>query len=332
MKKEELKEIVCDKIDEQKEKIYAIGNQIYHHPELGYKEKQTSKLVSDLFDELRLSYEKQLAVTGIKAKLHDNKKGINIAIVSELDAVVCPNHKDSDSNSGAAHTCGHFAQIAAMLGCAIGLNEIKDQLDGNVSFIAAPAEECVEIEYRQSLIEKGVIHYLGGKQEMIHQHVFDDVDMAMLIHGMRVDDHIKATSFGTGFIAKTIYFKGKEAHAGLEPWKGINALSAANLAMQAIQYVKDSFDPLNCTRIHYFMSKGGTLVNIVPNDVRIEMYIRSSSIESIKEANSKVNQAIKGSAYALGCDVTIQDSPGYLPLISDLNLGEVFKQNAQMIC
>lgn len=333
MNKENLKKRVCEVIDNNRDKIIALGNDIYRHPELGYKETRTSKIVMDVFDELGLSYESKLGITGVKAKLKDTKDGVNVAVVGELDAVVCPAHPDADKETGAAHTCGHFAQIAGVLGCAIGLNAIKDELgEGNVSFVAAPAEECVELDFRNQLIRDNKITYLGGKQELIHQGVFDDVDMAMLIHGMRVDDHIKATSFGTGFITKMIKFIGTEAHAGLEPWNGNNALNAASLAIMAVNSTRETFKPEDCVKIHHIMTKGGTLVNIVPNDIRIEMYIRAATIEAIKDANFKVNRALKGCAYALGCEVEIEDMPGYLPLVSNMELGEVFKNNSEMIC
>lgn len=333
MDKEILKRKVCRIIDENREKICAIGYNIYKRPELGYKEVYANQVVCDTFNELGLKYENGLAITGVKAKLKEVSEGINIAVVGELDAVVCPLHPDADKNSGAAHTCGHFAQIASMLAVAIALEKVKDELDyGNVTFIASPAEECVELEYRQQLIKENKIHYMGGKQEMIHQGVFDDVDMAMMIHGMRVDDHIKATSFGTGFIAKTVKFIGKEAHAGLEPWNGTNALNAASLALMAINSIRETLKHEDCIKIHPIMTKGGTLVNIVPNDVRLEMYIRGANIEAIKDANYKVNRAVKGCAYALGCEVDIIDSPGYLPLVSNMDLGKVFKDNAQLIC
>ena len=332
MNKNELKKKVCQVIDENRDKICAIGTQIYTNPELGYKEFKTTELVQKTFDELGLSYERDLAITGVKAKLNDKKDEMNVAIVAELDAVVCPAHPDADKDTGAAHCCGHFGQITSMLGAAMGLKAIKDEIDyGNVTFLAVPAEECVEIEYRQQLINEGKISYLGGKQEMLHLGHMNDIDMAMLVHGMNDSSIIKATSNGVGFIAKTVKFIGKEAHAGIVPWEGVNALDAASLALMAINSVRSTLKGEDCIKIHPILTKGGTLVNIIPNDVRMEMYIRGATIEAIKDANFKVNRAVKGCAYAIGCDVEIIDMPGYLPLNSDLNLGKVFEENADLI-
>ena len=332
MKNQLLKQRVCEAIDAQREKLCEIGKSIYTRPELGYKEAFASEQVILVFKQLNLFMETQLALTGVKAKLKKKSEGVNVAILGELDAVVCPEHPDADPVTGAAHCCGHFGQIAAMLGCAIGLNAVKDDLDGNVTFMAVPAEECVEIEYRQALIQEGKISYLGGKQEMLHRGDFDDVDLAMMVHGSNSKDKIIASSQSVGFIAKTAKFIGKEAHAGGAPWNGVNALNAASLALMAINCIRETLKDQDCIRIHPIITKGGTLVNIVPNDVRMEMYVRGASIEAIKDANQKVNRAIKGAAYAIGCEVVIDDLPGYLPVHGNRDLGNVFAENAKMIC
>jgi len=332
MDRELLKKKICDEIDANREKICAIGRSIYEHPELGYKEGFANARVKEVFEELGLKYEDGLGLTGVKAKLLENAEGPNIAIMGELDAVVCPDHPNADPVTGAAHCCGHFAQTTAMLAAAIGFNAVKDEIKGgNVTFMAVPAEECVEIEWRKDMINQGKFKYLGGKQELIHLGAYDDVDMAMMVHGTGADDYINCSAKNVGFIAKNVKFIGKEAHAGGAPWDGINALNAASLALMAINSIRETLKDQDCIRIHPIITKGGTLVNIVPNDVRMEMYVRGATIEAIKDANAKVNRAIRGCAYAIGCEVEITDLPGYLPVADDLNLAEVFADNAKAL-
>lgn len=330
MDKELLKKKVCDAIDENRDKIYEIGHSIYSHPELGYKETFASDTVKKVFDSLGLNYQDKIGITGVKAKLKENTDGPNIAIMGELDAVVCPDHPDADPVTGAAHCCGHFGQITGMLAAAIGLSAVKDEINGgNITFMAVPAEECVEIEYRKGLIAENKIKYLGGKQELIHLGAYDDIDMAMMVHGTEKEDKINCSSRNVGFIAKNVRFIGKEAHAGGAPWRGVNALNAASLAIMAINSIRETLKDEDCIRIHPIITKGGTLVNIVPDDVRMELYVRGATIEAIKDANAKVNRAIKGSAYAIGCEVVIDDLPGYLPVADNLDLAKVFENNAK---
>ncbi len=325
-----LKKKVCDTIDANRDKICEMGRSLYAHPELGYKEVFTAGLVKDTFDRLGMEYEDGLAVTGVKAKLKKDAAGPNIAIIGELDAVVCPEHPYADKETGAAHCCGHFAQITTMLATAMAFSQVKDEIDGgNITFLATPAEECVEVEWRKEEIEKGNLKYLGGKQELIHRGVFDDIDISIMVHATNGTDEITCSSKNVGFVVKSVKFIGKEAHAGAAPWAGVNALNAASLALMAINSIRETLKDRDCIRIHPIITKGGTLVNIVPDDVRMEMYIRGANIEAIKDANIKVNRAIKGCAYAIGCEVVIDDLPGYLPIESDMGLAAVFEENVK---
>ena len=161
---EELKTIVCDKIDEQAEKIIDFAKTVEKHPELGFKETKTAKLTAEFFKDLGLSYREGLALTGVKATLKERCSGPNVAILGELDAVRCPDSPQADPLTGAAHACGHNLQLAAMIGAATGLKltGAAEQLDGNVTFMAVPAEEYVEIAYRSKLRQENKLHFLGG--------------------------------------------------------------------------------------------------------------------------------------------------------------------------
>lgn len=329
MNKELLKKKACEIIDANRDRLFDIGMDLYHHPQTGYKELYASEKVQKVFDELGLKHEDNLAITGVKAELFDKAEGPNVCIMGELDSLIIPEHPDCDPETGAAHCCGHFAQITTMLGSAIALTALKDEIDGgNVTFFAVPAEECIEIEYRKGLIDEGKIKYLGGKQELIHLGCFDDVDVAMMVHSGNSSDSITADSKSVGFVAKNVLFKGRAAHAGGSPWNGINALDAATLALTAINAIRSTLKDQDCIRIHPIITKGGSVVNAVPDDVRMELYVRGATVEAIKDANFKVNRAIKGAAYAIGAEVEIIDLPGYLPCSYESTLAHIFGDNA----
>ncbi len=184
MGKEYLKEKVCNYIDEKQKEIIHIGETIFDNPELGFKEIKTAQLIKKTFMRMNIAYEDNIAITGIKATVKGKKQGPKVAIIGELDAVKTPEHPRADKLTGAAHSCGHNAQLASMIGAAYGLvsTNIIDELAGQVCFIAAPAEEFVELEYRKKLKEEGKIQFFSGKQELIRIGVFDDIDIAMMVH------------------------------------------------------------------------------------------------------------------------------------------------------
>ena len=333
MTKEELNARCLQLIEDNKATIIDIGQEIFAHPELGFKEHNTAALVRSTFERLGIPYRDKLAITGVRGDLKGRSDGPRVMVMGELDAVVCPLHPQADRTTGAAHSCGHNAQIASMLGAAMGLAPLADQLDGNVAFVAVPAEEYVELEYRERLRQEGQIRFFGGKQEYLRLGVLDDIDMGMMIHshaGVR-DRHFLINCDSSGFLGKLIRFTGREAHAGARPFDGINALNAAALSLLAINSQRETFREKDRIRVHPIITKGGDLVNIVPADVRMETYVRGTNLEGILDASEKVNRSLQGCAYAIGAKVDIEEMPGYLPLIQNPVLSDLFAANAETL-
>ena len=326
-----LKENLCAAIDRHADAIVGIGEQIMAQPELGFKEHATAKRVTETMRAFGLEPETGLALTGVKAHLKSGRPGPTVALIGELDALVVADHPMAAPTTGAAHACGHNAQIAGLLGAMMGLvdAEIIDHLAGNVVFFAVPAEEYVEIEYRLGLLKSGKVGLLSGKGELIRLGYFDDVDIALMIHTHSDKDSkvasIRASS--NGFVAKLVRFEGVASHAGAAPHSGVNALNAAHLAIAAINAQRETFRDEDAVRVHPIITKGGNQVNVVPSEVTMETYVRGKTPEAIRDAAAKVDRALKAGALAVGATVEIQTIPGYLPLINNPGLGDLFESN-----
>lgn len=334
MTKEELKKKVCAAIEARREDVLALGNSIFKEPELGYKETKTAAKVEKAFQELEVPYEKELALTGVKGRMKGKESKRTVAILGELDAVVCPDHPHADPISGAAHCCGHNVQIAVMTAVGMGLKDAgaMEHLAGDVVLYAVPAEEYVEITYRNKLREEGKIEYIGGKPELIRLGAFDDIDMALQIHvtgDNEKESFMELSTTSNGFVGKLIRYKGKPSHAAGAPDQGINALNAALMGIMGVHAQRETFKDQDHVRFHPIITHGGDLVNVVPSDIRMESYVRAGTIEAIKDANFKVNRALKAGAMSVGAEVEIQDLPGYLPLNNDTNLNKLYKTNAE---
>ena len=330
MNKADLKERVLAAIDAHADEIIAIGEKIYNKPEMGYREFETSALVKEVFDKLSIPYRDKLAVTGVKGSLPGKSTNARVAVIGEMDAVTCSTHPSADPISGAAHACGHHAQMANMLGAAIGLSAVRGELDGDVCFFAVPAEEFVEIGFREKLRERGDLEFFGGKQELIRLGEFDDIDMAMMVHaqGNSPENAVYLDGKGIGFVAKTVNFIGKAAHAGGAPHEGINALNAAMAAMMCIHAQRETFRDEDKIRVHPIITNGGELVNVVPSLVTMETYVRGATHPAISDASMKVDRAIKGGTMAIGAECEIINYKGYLPLVQSAELSKIFEANA----
>lgn len=333
MDRETLKKQVCAAIDLRRERIVALGEAIMDDPELGFKEVRTARRVAEVFAELQLPFEEGLALTGVKAQLRGCRPGPTVALMGELDALVVPGHPRAHPQTCAAHACGHNAQIAGLAGAALGLAacRVGEHLTGQIAFMAVPAEEYVEIDYRLGLVQERKTTFLGGKAELLERGHFDGVDMALMIHSgnaEQMEGAVGVAASSNGFLAKSVRFIGRAAHAGMAPEQGINALKAAQLALTAIDAQRETFRDQDCVRVHPILTKGGDLVNIVPAEARLETYVRARTNEAMLDAAAKVDRALKGAAMALGCQVEIQTVPGYLPLCNDPLLAQVFRENA----
>ena len=217
---DQLKAAVCRAIDDHAQKIIDLGESIFREPELGYKEFKTAAKVKAAFEELGMPYIDGIACTGVVANLPGRERKLKVAVMGELDAVVCPEHPHADPQTGAAHSCGHFAQIASMIGAAYGLKAsgVMEELSGDVAFMAVPAEEAVELEWRNEQILQGRISYIGGKQEFVKLGALDDVDMMVMQH---TDNGPRINAGGPsamGFLAKITQYIGKESHAASPTW------------------------------------------------------------------------------------------------------------------
>ena len=323
-------EKIISAVEKHKQLILDSERYIWKNPETGYKEYKTSKYMAETFE--KLGYELTYAdgITGFYTILDTGKPGPEILILAELDSIICPDHKESDTETGAVHSCGHNAQCAALVGVAAALKEegVLDGLCGKIRLCTVPAEELLEIEYRTELKNKGIIKYFGGKPEFLRRGYFDSVDIAFMVHTAQ---QFSATKGSVGCVAKNIIYKGVASHAGGSPWNGRNALYAANCGLNAINAIRETFKDEDKIRVHPIITSGGAMVNAIPETVKMESYVRGLNFDAIKEANHRVNQALCGAAISLGTNIEIIDNPGYAPLNNNENLRHLTKEAADLI-
>jgi amidohydrolase len=325
-------------IDARLQQAVDLSEEILHVPELGYREFQTSDLLAQALEGLGMSVARGIAMTGVRAEIGDSSRGPTLAVIGELDAIRVPEHPLADPDTGAAHACGHNAQIGVLLAIAAGLVEagLADTLNGRVVFVGVPSEESTEIPWKLQARSEGRLEFFGGKQELLRLGVFDDVDFALLTHSTST----AASDFGPGIaiagamnghLIKYAEFIGRSAHAGVAPHLGVNALKAALVAISAMDAHRESFRDEDAIRVHPILTHHGGAVNVVPSDVALEMYVRARNIDALKEANEKVNRALRGGAVAIGTRLKSVTLPGYLPLAQENLLVQMAKDNALLL-
>lgn len=319
---------------EQYDEIKEIAETIFNNPELGYKEQKTKKTVVDFLKSVNPEIElEEFSTTGLKTSLGEGKE-LKVAFIAELDAVYAPTHRNADSETGAAHNCGHYTQVAIALSLYKYLFQSKmfESFDYQLVFVFVPAEEYLDLTYRDKLLKDGVISYYGGKPEAMKLGVFDDIDCAICVHAIGGEFEKRTIDINTalaGFLYKYYEFTGKATHAGFDPFSSKNAYSMSTLFNVAIGLARQQFKDSEMVRVNPIVMDSDMSTNVIPNRIVVGTDLRAQSVEYIKEATKRMDDAAKGSAMALQGEVNITTKMGYLPFKQHRYLSEFVRETFQ---
>lgn len=317
-------------LEKDKKTLYELGEELFKHPQLGYKETINKKILTKYLNDNGIETVELGFKTAFKATI--GKGSPKIGLIAELDAIPTIGHPFANKkDNNAAHSCGHSTQCAIM---AYTLVKLKDVLKkGSITLYFTPAEEFTDVAYRKQLIKKKEINYIGGKVNMLAAGQFDDEDLFIHLHTIGESKyHFSLNSTLTGFIYKEITFNGKATHAAISPYEGINALSAFSLFDSAINMLRETFKEEDYVRLHGIVNNGGQTVNSIPEKVVYECYVRSLNKKTLLDVADKVDNAAKHCAKALGATATIKSTPGYLPMHQSRLISDVLRKQMLKLC
>ena len=300
MSSKEKVDTVVSEVDQILPRLIEMSDWIGEHPELGSEEYKASKLLASELE--KHGFIVELGILGMntafRATYSGKKGGPRIAILSEYDAL-----------PGVGHGCGHNIIGTAGIGAGIAVSKLIDELKGEVIVLGTPAEE-------------GHGPSSGAKKRMAEQGVFDDIDVAMMIHPTS-----GITNVSGGFLAISgvnIVFKGKPSHAAASPHEGVNALNAAMITFMAVHANRQQLRRDANAVIHGIITEGGLASNIIPDRAVLRFGVRSSDDSYVPELIKMVENSARGAAIATGCKVEITSSPGLKSKIGNKALEELF--------
>lgn len=292
------------KIQELSEKYFdevvQIRRQLHQHPELSYKEYQTSEFIKAELEKTGLTY-RTVFNTGITGELAGKPGGPVIALRADIDALPIQEKNEvsyQSLNNGIMHACGHDAHTASLLGTLRILNELKDQFHGSIKFIFQPAEEKLPGGARQ-MIDAGVLE--NPKPDLIiGQHVYPDLPAGTI--GLKSGAYMASTD--EIFLTIT----GKGGHGAL-PHKLNDTVLAASQIICAIHQNINRYAPANIPTVISFgkiIADGAT--NVIPDEVNVDGTFRTMD----ETWRARAHQLIKETAESIGashgtkCSVNIK--------------------------
>lgn len=297
-----------------KSRVIDFRRHLHAHPELSFKEYETSAFVERQLREIGLSNIEKKADTGLVALIEGhNPEKKTIALRADMDALPIFEANDvpyKSKNEGVMHACGHDAHTSSLLGAAYILNEIKTEFEGTVKLIFQPGEETIP----------------GGASLMIKDKVLENPRPSAII-GQHVMPMIPAGKVG---FRKGMYMassdelyltvKGKGGHGAMPESSVDPVLIASHIIVALQQIVSRNASPKIPSVLSFGKVIANGATNIIPNEVKIEGTFRTLDEEWRARAHDKMVRLAKGIAEAMGGSVDFEVRHGYPFLQNDPEL------------
>jgi len=304
-----------EEIWKMKDWLVEIRRTIHMHPELGFEEVETSKLVSEWLERFGLQVKRGIAKTGVVGLLQGSEPGRTVAIRADMDALPLDEANQVPYVSkvkGKMHACGHDAHVAILLGVAKYFSSIKDQLKGNIKWIFQPAEEGGG--GGKVMVEEGVLE--GPKVDAIFgTHVFPLLPVGKVgiyeREGLAAADRVKIKIIGKGG-------HGAMPHLCKDP-----ILAAGHVITQLHSIVSRNINPLDSAVITIGKISGGTAINIIPDEVEMLVTVRSLSPQVREELNRRMEEVVQGVARSFEMDYRYEFEYGYPVLMNDPEMSKL---------
>jgi amidohydrolase len=293
-----VKQEIVREVDRLALELLKISRFLHAHPELAFQEVQAVEFLTQTLEGHGFTVRREVAglTTAFTASCALGE-GPTIAYLAEYDAL-----------PGLGHACGHNLIAASSVGAAVALKALLGKVPGRVVVVGCPAEE------------KG-----GGKIPLVAAGVFQDVDVAMLVHPSNRTEIVKKA---LGMRAVQVEFFGKASHAAATPHLGINALDAVILTFNNINALRQQLRP--DARIHGIVTHGGKAPNIIPDYAAAIFYVRALDAEYLEEVYQRLLGCVEGAARATGATYQVKrEGYDYQPQKVNYTLARLFRENLE---
>jgi len=293
-----LKEKLRAELEIRRSELVRLSLNIHDNPELGFQEVKAASWLSDYLKSNGFSVERNIAglATAFRAVYGEGKP--RVAVLAEYDAL-----------PGLGHGCGHNIIAASAVGAGVASKIVVDNLGGSIIVLGTPGEET-----------------FGGKIDMVKAGIFDDMDVAMMVHPSILNIAMERMLASSSL---EVEFFGKAAHAAVQPSQGINALEAIILAFNSVNSLRQHIKEQG--RIHGIITDGGEVPNVVPAHSAAKFIIRAPDYAYLEELQGKVLNCFKGASLASGARLEYRwGDKVYAPIKNNVALAQLFSDNLEL--
>ncbi len=295
-----MKEQLGSYIDEHGAAILEMADYIFDHPELGLQEYEAQKLICTHLRENGFEVEENIYgfETAFRAVYQSGAGGLRIGLLCEYDAL-----KDI------GHACAHHMQGPSIIAAACAVKAVLKDTDFQLIVYGTPAEET-----------------LGAKVAMCERGAFQDIDLALMMHGSPVTTTDVKSMALSNF---DITFTGKAAHAALAPDQGRSALDGLLLFFHGIEILREHVK--EDTRMHYTIAEATGAANVVHKSAKAKISLRSYNRPYLDTVVERMKKVAQGAALMTETACEVVQTKSLDSKIPVLSLNKVLMDNAEYV-
>lgn len=302
-----------------KNELISIRRQLHKTPETDFEEIKTAEFIRRKLTEFGIEYTIS-ARTGTVAVIHGINSGKTVLLRADIDGLPIKDESDFQIKSerdGYMHACGHDIHSACLLGAAKILNELRNNLNGNVKLIFQPAEEG-----------------MGGALPMIEEGVLENphVDAAFALHVEPLEETGKIQIKDGSIMASPddfeIIIRGVGGH-GAYPEKCINPLSVGAEILEKYHKLSDEYN-LPCV-VTICSFNGGTCRNAIPDTAVITGTARSLDAKTRTQLIKLLEEIAVQTAKKMGAEIDFNFNVLFPPVINNIEMNNIIRKSAEKL-
>ena len=286
-------------IEEQKEILCAMSDDIFDHPEGEGNEVRAAKVLTDYLKDNGFQVEMGTGgfETAFRAEYSNGEGGPSIGILCEYDAL-----------KGLGHGCGHHMQGPSCLGAAVAVKKVCREKPFRLIVYGTPGEET-----------------LSSKCDMAKKGCFKDIDIALMVHGA---SNTSTDIRSMAYLSYRVIYHGKSSHAATAPEDGRSAFDALLLAFQGVEFLRKHVP--DDTRMHYTMLELPGPVNVIPERAAGKFSLRSFSMKNLEGIGKRFENIIKGASLMAGAEYEIELTDCLYNKIPVMKINDLLMENAEL--
>ena len=307
---------VLQQVEARADHFGKISRTIWENPEVGYQEVQSAALLKGELQKAGFRITDRVADIETAFIAEWGSGAPVIAILGEYDALPGLSQEATPARKARVvgapgHGCGHnlFGAASALAAIAVQEQMKAEGLKGTIRFYGTPAEEGG-----------------GGKIYMIRAGAFKDVDVALAWHPY--DRNQSDSNPWLANISARVRYKGRAAHAAGAPEAGRSALDGVEIMTHAVNLLREHVPEE--TRMHYVITKGGDVANVVPENAELSLIVRHPDQRVLESIWERVLNCAQAGALATGTEMSFEIGGSYTNMVHTPALVALLDKNLRV--